>query len=93
MSAQAGGESRAAGTGMFSSFLLKRIIQQKAKFMIDSSRTPKKSPSQSSFLSLEQIMCFQAQLFCFKWLSSLYSGGSGVCTPQAVGTTFVPTAR
>lgn len=34
MSAQAGGEGRAAGAGMFSSFLLKHIIKQKAKFAV-----------------------------------------------------------
>lgn len=52
-----GGEGRAVGTGMFSSFLLKHIIKQKAKFtvvlsnllksaylgMTCSTRTPKKS--------------------------------------------------
>lgn len=34
MSAQAGGEGRAAGAGMFSSFRLKHIIKQKAKFTV-----------------------------------------------------------
>lgn len=34
MSAQAGGEGRAAGAGMFSSSLLKHIIKQKAKFAV-----------------------------------------------------------